>query len=274
MTMTDTGEWLVLPYDGSPVARATLRRAATTIGTGEHAYTGIVLAVAGVEPEALYRLLQEAGTGIAPHIVLQAQLLPPGDPLRALQRVVAGMPATLAAPVDPQGAAPWCLAAWRLGEPTCAKMVFFLTPDELRAGTTAHTAHDAPTSAWGAPACHRRREHVLGALALLGALVMATIGAFAVDLLVHSHMAASWVYLLVVLPVALRWGRALGVATAVAAAGLLLTVFVEPRFSFTVADERDIGRVALSLGGMVGAALLAQSHAAYQTDRSAHRRHR
>jgi len=266
MTMrTPRTDWLILPYDGSVVARATLRRAAAAICTRARDHTpeqdqaGVLLAVAGIEPEALGDLLQEAGAVVAPDIVLQAQLLPPGDPLGSLQRLLACLPATLAAPLDPHGAAPWCVAAWQLDVPMGAKVMFFLTPEDLHAVTPTPAHRGAGTRVVGRPH-HPRREHVGRTLILLGGLGVATLGALTVDLVVQSHMAASWVYLLVVLPVALRWGCVLGIATAALAAVLLLTVLVEPRFSFAVADGRDVSRVALSLGGMVSAALLVQAH--------------
>lgn len=266
MMTTETTDWLILPYDGSAVARATLRRAAAAIRGGERPHTGVLLAVAGIEPEALCGLVQEAGAREAPDVTLQAQLLPPGDPLGALQRLVAGIPATLAAPVDAQDAAPWCLAAWRLDVPACAKVVFFLTPEDRRPLTMAGTPRPSATCTWREPTRRLPGSATIRALLLLGALVLATAGAVGADWLVRSHTAASWVYLPVVLPVALRWGWAQGVITAVLAAGLLVVVLVEPRFSFTVADGRDLGRVALSLSGMVGATLLVQVHGRHQAD--------
>ena len=68
-----------------------------------------------------------------------------------------------------------------------------------------------------------RWEHASWAIPMLAGLATATLGAMAVDAAVQSPAAASWVYLLVVLPVALRWGRAVGVTTALLAAVLLLT---------------------------------------------------
>lgn len=108
-----------------------------------------------------------------------------------------------------------------------------------------------------------RWEHASWAIPMLAGLATATLGAMAVDAAVQSPAAASWVYLLVVLPVALRWGRVVGVTTALLATVLLLTLLVEPRFSLTVADARDTSRVALSLGGMVGAAFLVQACAGH-----------
>ena len=77
------------------------------------------------------------------------------------------------------------------------------------------------------------------AVIVVAALGVATLVTFVVHGVAHSPAAAAWVYLLVVLPMALRWGRVLGVVTAALAAALVLTILVEPRFSFAVADARD-----------------------------------
>jgi hypothetical protein len=108
------------------------------------------------------------------------------------------------------------------------------------------------------PAPHRaaRVAPVAVAGAALGA---ATPVAFALNGVVQSPTAAGWVYLLVVLPVALHWGRLLGLLTAALAAALVLMLLVEPRLSFAVADGRDAGRLALSLAGMVVAVLLVRA---------------
>jgi hypothetical protein len=280
MTMTD---WLILPYDGSAVARATLRRAAAAIRREDREHAGVLLAVAGIEPEGLDGLLREAGAIAGADIALQAHLLHPGDPLGSLRSLLAELPATAAAPVDPDGAAPWCVAAWRLDGPERMKMVFLLTPQEVHAAAQDGLSSDGGGRALGTQ--HRPRtqqdrsvQAVPGsdvramawrtsqrwpdlswAILLLAGLCVATLGALAVDMIVQSPAAASWVYLLVVLPVALRWGRAVGVVTATVAAGLLLILLVEPRFSITVADEREASHVLMSLGGMIGAALLVRT---------------
>ena len=97
------------------------------------------------------------------------------------------------------------------------------------------------------------------AAAVGAALGAATPVAVALNGVVQSPAAAGWVYLLVVLPVALHWGRLLGLLTATLAAALVLTLLIEPRLSFAVADGRDAGRLALSLAGMVVAVLLVRA---------------
>ena len=61
----------------------------------------------------------------------------------------------------------------------------------------------------------------------------------------------SWLYLLTVLPVTLRWGRLAGGATTVLALLLLLGMVLEPRGSLAVADPWDYLRVGLTGGGML-----------------------
>jgi two-component system, OmpR family, sensor histidine kinase MtrB len=73
---------------------------------------------------------------------------------------------------------------------------------------------------------------------------------------VRSPAAAGWLYLLIVLPVTLRWGRAVGVGTALLAGVLLLGLLAEPRFSLDVQDRQDGARALLAIGGMTLAALL------------------
>ena len=66
-----------------------------------------------------------------------------------------------------------------------------------------------------------------------------------------TGMDLSWLYLLTVLPVTLRWGRLAGSAAATLALTLLLGVVVEPRQSLAVADPWDYLRVGLTGGGML-----------------------
>ena len=111
------------------------------------------------------------------------------------------------------------------------------------------------------PAALKRVDSIRWILLMLTGLGAVTLVALAIDQAVQSPAAAGWLYLLVVLPVALRWGRALGITTAALAALLVLVLLVEPRFSITVADPRDTSRVALTLGGMILTVLLAQANA-------------
>ncbi len=126
--------WFIVPYDGSVVARATLRRAAAVARQVEPRQTGVLLATTGIEPEAFGDLLHEAGAIAGPNVLLWANLLHPGDPLRSLRRLVDTLLDTvLTAPVDPTGSAPWCVAACRLEGLTSATMLFFISPRERRA---------------------------------------------------------------------------------------------------------------------------------------------
>lgn len=73
---------------------------------------------------------------------------------------------------------------------------------------------------------------------------------------VASPAAAGWLYLLVVLPVTLRWGRWAGLGTVAFAGLLLLGVVAEPRRSLAADSGEDLAKVALSVGGMALAVLL------------------
>ena len=78
-----------------------------------------------------------------------------------------------------------------------------------------------------------RRRADNGLLVLAG-LAGVTALALAADRLMRSPAAAGWLYLLVVLPVTLRWGRAAGVVTAVLAGVLLLGLLTEPHVSLSM----------------------------------------
>ena len=100
-------------------------------------------------------------------------------------------------------------------------------------------------------------RRITSAVALAGAgLGVVTLTALVLDPVIQSPAVAGWLYLLVVLPVTLRWGRGAGLATAALAGLLLLGLLVEPRFAFDAADSHDDARLALCVGGMMLAALL------------------
>jgi PAS domain S-box-containing protein len=81
-----------------------------------------------------------------------------------------------------------------------------------------------------------------------------------------SVAAVGWLYLLIVLPVTLRWGRALGLTTAAAAAFLLLTFMTEPRGLPYTTNGIDLISLLLSSGCIAIAVLLV--HPAHADHRS------
>jgi K+-sensing histidine kinase KdpD len=86
-------------------------------------------------------------------------------------------------------------------------------------------------------------------------LVLVTTTALLLNQTVPSVTAAGWLYLLLVLVIALRYGRDGGVATALLAGLLLYILVVEPRYHWRFNDPRDLIRLALSVSGMVAAVL-------------------
>lgn len=126
--------WVILPYDGSPVARAALRQAARLVGSGERQHAGLIVATAGVDPTALDSMAAQARAVAGPDVPLVVYLLSPGDPIGALQELADSLPAaTLAAPIGAQGYAPWYEAACRASDIAATMVLFFLTPRELQA---------------------------------------------------------------------------------------------------------------------------------------------
>jgi hypothetical protein len=128
--------WIILPYDGSPVARAALRRAAQVVGrgTGRYRYAGLILATAGVDPAAIDNVMLDVREIAGPDIPLELWLLNPGDPLGALRELAGALPdATFAAPLGGAGAAPWYVEACRHGGRDHTTILFFLAPAEIHA---------------------------------------------------------------------------------------------------------------------------------------------
>ena len=139
--------WVILPYDGSPVARAALRRAAQLVGNGEGQHAGVLVATAGVDPAALDSMAAEAQAIAGPDVPLAVYLLSPGDPIGALQELADSLPdATLAAPFGGNGHAPWYAAACRHGGRGHTIVLFFLKPTEIRAFAMRGT--ERPHVAW------------------------------------------------------------------------------------------------------------------------------
>lgn len=241
-------KWLILPYDRSAVARATLRRVVESRRQWGAGRPGIVLAIAGFESEAVDGLLAEAHALLGGDFVLQAQILHPGDPLGSLRRLLRCLPnAVLAAPIGPRGgAAPWCAAAWRLNQPGATRVLFFVTPHDIRV-----IDHDAlPTAA-------RRWERVVVTPCLVVPLGLSVVTVAAVLLEgALAGLGASGLYLATVLAVAWRWGWAWGSSAAGMGAFLFSWAVVEPRLSLSVASPDDARRIWLTTGGMLLIVLL------------------
>ena len=130
-----SARWIVLPYDGSPVARAALGRAARAVRQGGRLwpYAGVVLATAGVDPSSLDTMADEARRLAGPDVPLDARLLLPGDPVGALRRMADALPGSiLAAPIGGRGWAPWYTAACRLDGDARTTMLFLIRRDEIR----------------------------------------------------------------------------------------------------------------------------------------------
>jgi K+-sensing histidine kinase KdpD len=92
--------------------------------------------------------------------------------------------------------------------------------------------------------------------AALAGLAAATAATLLLDWVGLSVGTAGWLYLLVVMVVALRFGREEGVITALLAGLLLYGLIIEPRYHWEVHDPRDLVRLAITVGGMVAAALM------------------
>jgi hypothetical protein len=126
------GRWLVLPYDESAVARATLRRAARVAAARPMRRAGIMLAVAGSDPAALGPVVERARAAVA--VPVEGRLLGAGDLLGALRRILADLPgATLAVPLGGRGMAPWCArtVAGALRERIGPCIAFYILAEEL-----------------------------------------------------------------------------------------------------------------------------------------------
>ena len=101
----DGERWVLVPYDGSPTARALLASAA--ILARQHA-AGILLAVGGTDARALTVPLEEACRVLPIDTPIVGCLLAPGDPRGALERAVRSR--TVVALAVPLGGPP--LTAW------------------------------------------------------------------------------------------------------------------------------------------------------------------
>ncbi len=129
--------WIILPYDESPLARAVLHRAAGMArdGDGGSPYSGVMLAVTGIDPAAVGTLVREAEQIAGADVPLEVRLLDAGDPIGALQTLVAAQPeAVFVAPLGLHGItgrAPWYAAACRQGGIDHTLVLFNITPQEI-----------------------------------------------------------------------------------------------------------------------------------------------
>jgi len=89
--------WIVIPYDGGDLARATLRRSAAVV-RGQPSGAGGVLLVAPAGGAGADSLLAQAARGIAgPDVPLTLAMLACDDDAAALQRQIAALPGAVLA---------------------------------------------------------------------------------------------------------------------------------------------------------------------------------
>ncbi len=124
-------EWLVVPYDGSAAAHATLRRAAA-VAAASHRSCGLLLATVGLERPALTGPVAEVAEMVGPARMVAVVWLSPADPIDAFHALLAETDATLAVPLAGQGRAPWYAEACHASDTAARTMILFLTPHELQ----------------------------------------------------------------------------------------------------------------------------------------------
>jgi hypothetical protein len=129
--------WIILPYDGSPIAKVALRRVARAVRDGDSPLdTGVLMATAGVDPAQLNLLVQEAQAVAGADVPLEVRLLDAGDPIADLQNLAASVPsAPFVATIGTHGVtgrAPWYAKACRNGGRDHSLMLFFVTPEDTR----------------------------------------------------------------------------------------------------------------------------------------------
>lgn len=122
--------WIMLPYDRGLVSRACLRRAVQLVRRDD-SYSGVLLATAGIDPDELDAVLEEARSVAGPGIPLEAHLLRPDDPVGAFGEFADSHPeAHLATPYPAQGCAPWYTESCRAAERDHTRILFRLSPQE------------------------------------------------------------------------------------------------------------------------------------------------
>ena len=110
------------------------------------------------------------------------------------------------------------------------------------------------------PVASRLGPSVVTAILALVGLVLITLAGYALSRLSREAISAStWLYLLVLVPLTLRWGRNAGLG-GVILSGLLIALFVsEPYGSLRMRDAAEGERLAVSLAGMTIVVLLVDS---------------
>lgn len=124
--------WIIMPYDASPVARAALFEAGKAVRGARGERGGVILATAGLEPEAVRALLADAQQIAGADVPLEVRQLDAGDPIAALRRLTASIPeAILAAPMGVEGTTPWFADACAIGDGAHPLMLLYLTRDDV-----------------------------------------------------------------------------------------------------------------------------------------------
>jgi hypothetical protein len=124
---------IVLPYDGSPAARATLLRAARLARREPGRFRALLVAAGGVERLVLEDALHEARTAAESSVPVILQLLDRDHPIRSLVALLEMTPAAwLAASIGRRGCTSWYEDACRLGTFAESTILFFPTPEERR----------------------------------------------------------------------------------------------------------------------------------------------
>jgi hypothetical protein len=127
-------KWIVLSYDGSALARASLRRATGSVGgSAGSPYAGIILAIAGVDPDALDETVIRAQAIAGADLPLEPRLLQAGDPIGSFRELVRTLPeCVIAAPMGTRGSTGWYAQACTLSDLDRTRMLFFISPREIK----------------------------------------------------------------------------------------------------------------------------------------------
>lgn len=134
---THMSDWIILPYDGSPMAKVALHRVSRSLHPGDASFgAGVILATAGIDPAQLDLLVEEAQAVAGTDVPLEVRLLNAGDPIADLQDLAASVPsAAFAATLGVHGVtgrAPWYAEACRHGGPDHTLLLYFVTPEDTK----------------------------------------------------------------------------------------------------------------------------------------------
>lgn len=144
-------QWIILPYDGSPIARAALHRAAQAARSSVGLYCGVLVATVTDDPAALDALTREMASIAGPDTPQQVHLLRPDDPSAAFLALCDSLPdASLAVPLGPEGCAAWYTRACKAGGLPHATMLFFVGPKEAAAFQQEHSPQPRTRGLFGA----------------------------------------------------------------------------------------------------------------------------